>query len=100
MIRLGEKQELVIVKKVDFGVYLAVSFEDAAEHILLPVKQVPEATRVAMLLPTSNVGSASSHPSTPVPAMAASSAARSPANASTRCCHFSRRAEPRPPASR
>lgn len=41
MIRLGEKQELVIVKKVDFGVYLAVSFEDAAEHVLLPLKQIP-----------------------------------------------------------
>lgn len=46
MIRLGEKQELVIVKKVDFGVYLAVSFEDAAEHILLPVKQVPDGKKV------------------------------------------------------
>ena len=42
MIRLGEKQELVIVKKVEFGVYLAVSFEDAAEHVLLPIKQMPE----------------------------------------------------------
>ena len=42
MIHLGEKQELVIVKKVEFGVYLAVSFEDAAEHVLLPVKQVPD----------------------------------------------------------
>ncbi|MCI5953473.1 MAG: S1-like domain-containing RNA-binding protein [Lachnospiraceae bacterium] len=41
MIRLGEKQELVIVKKVEFGVYLAVSFEDAAEHVLLPIKQMP-----------------------------------------------------------
>lgn len=46
MIRLGEKQELVIVKKVDFGVYLAVSFEDAAEHVLLPLKQVPADKRV------------------------------------------------------
>lgn len=42
MIRLGEKQELVIVKKVEFGVYLAVSFEDAAEHVLLPIKQMSE----------------------------------------------------------
>lgn len=42
MIRLGEKQELIVVKKVEFGVYLAVSFEDAAEHVLLPMKQVPE----------------------------------------------------------
>lgn len=46
MIRLGEKQELVIVKKVEFGVYLAVSFEDAAEHVLLPAKQVPEGSSV------------------------------------------------------
>lgn len=42
MIRLGEKQELVIVKKVEFGVYLAVSGEEAEERILLPKKQVPE----------------------------------------------------------
>ena len=41
MIRLGEKQKLVVVKKVDFGVYLAPSKEDAKERILLPVKQVP-----------------------------------------------------------
>ncbi len=46
MIRLGEKQSLVIVKQVEFGVYLAVSFEDAAEHVLLPVKQVPEGSQV------------------------------------------------------
>lgn len=46
MIRLGEKQDLVIVKKVDFGVYLAVSFEDAAEHVLLPLKQVPADKKV------------------------------------------------------
>lgn len=41
MIRLGEKQELVIVKKVDFGVYLAVSLEKTSERVLLPAKQVP-----------------------------------------------------------
>lgn len=46
MIRLGEKQELVIVKKVEFGVYLAVSFEEAAEHVLLPIKQLPEGSAV------------------------------------------------------
>ncbi|MGN0167569.1 MAG: S1 RNA-binding domain-containing protein [Acetatifactor sp.] len=45
MIRLGERQELVIVKEVDFGVYLAVSFEDAAEHVLLPAKQVPAGSK-------------------------------------------------------
>ena len=41
MIRLGEKQTLVVIKKVDFGVYLA---EDAGsdEKVLLPVKQVPQ----------------------------------------------------------
>lgn len=41
MIKLGEKQELVIVKKVEFGVYLAASEESAEERILLPAKQVP-----------------------------------------------------------
>ncbi|MCM1193691.1 MAG: S1-like domain-containing RNA-binding protein [Butyrivibrio sp.] len=41
MIRLGERQELVIVKKVDFGVYLAVSQEAQEERVLLPVRQVP-----------------------------------------------------------
>jgi predicted RNA-binding protein (virulence factor B family) len=43
MIRLGEKQTLKVVKKVDFGVYLS----DAAnpeEKVLLPAKQVPEGT--------------------------------------------------------
>lgn len=50
MIRLGEKQELVIVKKVEFGVYLATSFEDAAEHVLLPAKQVPEGAEVGTKL--------------------------------------------------
>lgn len=42
MIELGKKQELVIVKKVEFGVYLATCFEDAADHVLLPIKQLPE----------------------------------------------------------
>ena len=43
MIRLGEKQTLIIVKKVEFGVYLAESRESAAEEkVLLPKKQVPE----------------------------------------------------------
>ena len=40
MLNLGEFQELVIVKKVDFGVYLA---ETAGEdRVLLPKKEVPE----------------------------------------------------------
>lgn len=42
MIRLGEKQKLVIIKRVDFGVYLAPSKEEAEEKVLLPIKQVPE----------------------------------------------------------
>ena len=42
MIRLGEKQKLVIVKKVEFGVYLAVSPETASERVLLPARQAPE----------------------------------------------------------
>lgn len=41
MIKLGEKQTLTIVKKVEFGVYLAVSKGDALDRILLPAKQVP-----------------------------------------------------------
>ncbi len=41
MLKLGETQELMIVKKVEFGVYLAES-EDSEEKVLLPRKQVPE----------------------------------------------------------
>ena len=46
MIRLGEKQTLIIVKKVEFGVYLAESKETAEDRILLPIKQVPEGASV------------------------------------------------------
>ena len=47
MIRLAEKQTLEVVKKVEFGVYLAESKEMAAEEkVLLPIKQVPENTSV------------------------------------------------------
>ena len=42
MIRLGEKQTLVIVKKVEFGVYLAASEKEAEDRVLLPARQVPE----------------------------------------------------------
>jgi len=41
MIILGKKQELKIIKKVEFGVYLAKE-EEAEEKVLLPKKQVPE----------------------------------------------------------
>ncbi len=44
MIRLGEKQKLVVVKKVDFGVYLAENM-DSETRVLLPMKQVPEGTQ-------------------------------------------------------
>jgi predicted RNA-binding protein (virulence factor B family) len=46
MIRLGEKQKLVVVKEVDFGVYLAPSLTEADERILLPGKQVPEGCKI------------------------------------------------------
>lgn len=46
MIRLGEKQDLVIVKQVEFGVYLAVSQEEGEEKVLLPKKQVPDQSQV------------------------------------------------------
>lgn len=46
MIRLGETQELVIVKTVDFGVYLAASDKEQEDRILLPIRQVPERSKV------------------------------------------------------
>lgn len=42
---LGEKQNLIIVKKVDFGVYLASQPEDN-EKVLLPIRQVPENAQI------------------------------------------------------
>ena len=41
MILLGKKQKLIIVKKVDFGVYLSEK-EGSEEKVLLPKKQVPD----------------------------------------------------------
>jgi len=46
MMRLGEKQKLVVVKKVEFGVYLAVSRENQEEQVLLPGKQVPQGSDI------------------------------------------------------
>lgn len=46
MIKLGEKQVLTAVKKVEFGMYLAPSSEEKENRILLPVKQVPEGAQV------------------------------------------------------
>ncbi|MBR6666176.1 MAG: S1 RNA-binding domain-containing protein [Lachnospiraceae bacterium] len=46
MIKLGEKQTLIVVKKVEFGVYLAPSLEDVEDKVLLPAKQVPENAQI------------------------------------------------------
>ncbi len=40
MFELGKKQELIVVKQVEFGVYLG-EVSNAEERILLPKKQVP-----------------------------------------------------------
>lgn len=44
--RLGEKQRLTAVKKVEFGIYLAPSMEKQEERVLLPIKQVPESLKI------------------------------------------------------
>ncbi len=41
MLRVGEKQELIVVKEVPFGVYLAENPKEK-EQVLLPKKEVPE----------------------------------------------------------
>ncbi len=48
MIKTGYKQKLTVVKKVDFGVYLAEegSVESEKERVLLPASRVPEGTQV------------------------------------------------------
>lgn len=46
MLELGKKQKLIVVKNVDFGVYLAKSKVGNATRILLPAKQVPKGTKV------------------------------------------------------
>ncbi len=52
MIHLGEKQNLTIVKKVEFGVYLGDveaglrEYEVPEERVLLPVKQVPQGASI------------------------------------------------------
>lgn len=46
MIKLGEMQELEVVKKVDFGAYLKSSDDEKVrEDVLLPLKQVPADTK-------------------------------------------------------
>lgn len=41
----GQKQTLVMVKKVDFGVYLAETATEKENKVLLPAKQVPQGLR-------------------------------------------------------
>lgn len=51
MICLGEIQQLKVVKKVEFGVYLADPEESTVEEkVLLPIKQVPEGTGIGDLI--------------------------------------------------
>lgn len=53
MIRLGEKQELTIIKKVEFGVYLADSNDAGQEDgqkVLLPIKQVPSDSEIGQMI--------------------------------------------------
>ena len=45
MIQLGKRQELKVVKRVEFGVYLADT-DNAEERVLLPGKEVPEGTQI------------------------------------------------------
>ena len=44
-IELGKRQTLTVVKKVEFGVYLAPD-GDPEEKVLLPIRQVPDGTRI------------------------------------------------------
>ena len=46
MIELGKRQEVWIVKKVDFGVYLSSEKEEDKEKVLLPGKEVPEKAEI------------------------------------------------------
>lgn len=50
MIEIGRKQNLSIVKKVEFGVYLADVQDNLEEKVLLPGKQVPEGAQVGDVL--------------------------------------------------
>ena len=41
----GKKQTLVMIKRVEFGIYLAETMNDAENKVLLPKKQVPSPSR-------------------------------------------------------
>lgn len=49
MLKIGEKQELTVVKEVNFGVYLAEKKEDK-DRVLLPKKEVDESVSVGAAL--------------------------------------------------
>lgn len=49
-IQLGKTQELVVVKKTDFGVYLNTPTAEESEKILLPKSQVPKDTELKDVL--------------------------------------------------
>jgi hypothetical protein len=47
MFKLGEKQQLIIVKELDFGVYLGEELNASMDdRVLLPKKQVPEGAKI------------------------------------------------------
>lgn len=46
MLNLGQEQTLKVIKKVEFGIYLAEPGTDGSERVLLPGKQVPEGTKI------------------------------------------------------
>ena len=46
MIALGETQNLIIIKKVEFGVYLSPVDDSPEEKVLLPLKQVPDGAQI------------------------------------------------------
>lgn len=49
MLELGKKQKLIIIKKVEFGVYLAEE-AGAQDKVLLPKKEVPAGAEVGMVV--------------------------------------------------
>lgn len=49
MLELGKKQKLMIIKKVEFGVYLAEAM-GAEEKVLLPKKEMPELAEIGMVI--------------------------------------------------
>lgn len=50
MLLLGQKQQLEVIKTVEFGVYLAEADGDREERVLLPAKQVPASATVGSLV--------------------------------------------------